>query len=380
MHLDCPHFLQGCSGCALQQEIDPPPLLGEVRQFFKATFECEVAYSSGAIKQWRSRAKLAVRGEKEAPFIGLYRQNTHIAVNIPLCQVQHDKLNQAADLVREWIAQEGILPYHEESQTGCLRYLQMSLQTVENKVQLTLVLQSTLNLKIIENLWKQGQDLLHSIWINYNQSKGNTILGSKWELCFGQEWLLIKLRNKIYSYHPSSFVQANLEQFEVLLQDVHDHILTHKKVVEYYAGSGIIGLSLLDKSAQLMLIESNPQSLLCFEESTKNFSDQDKQKIKYISTKADSAANLIQESQAEVIIIDPPRKGLDPFLMEQICSSTSLEQVIWISCGWSSFKKGATLLKEHGFAISFAKSYLFFPGTNQLEILAIFNPPPKTLA
>ena len=144
-----------------------------------------------------------------------------------------------------------------------------------------------------------------------------------------------------------------------------------KKIVEFYAGVGTIGLSLLPKAKQLILSEFNKVGKRCFEENLKPFSPDLQKKATYHELDARKGASLLVEG--EVVIVDPPRKGIEPALFEKILASPILEELIYISCGWAAFKRESEILLQKGFKLLYAKGYLFFPGTNHIEILAHFS-------
>ena len=84
MNLNCSHFNQGCSGCALSLNLAEPPIFAEARHFFKERLAYELPTAYGALKGWRIRAKLAVRGSAENPLVGLFKEGTHNRQHPPL--------------------------------------------------------------------------------------------------------------------------------------------------------------------------------------------------------------------------------------------------------------------------------------------------------
>lgn len=371
MKLNCIHFIQGCSGCVISEQMEHPPIFDDATLYFKEKLNFDFPIQYGELKGWRARAKLVVRGTASQPIIGLYKGGTHEAIDIPFCQVQYTAINQAASLISEWIKENEIPPYIELTGKGTLRYLQLSVENSTGLVQVVLILNAPLDETVLQALWNKGEGLFHSLWVNYNTVRTNSIWGTEWQKAFGEKWFKVTLQNHDYLLHPAAFMQANPEMYEALLNDLSREILPNKKVVEFYAGVGIIGLSILSKSSQLILSELNRTGKLCFKENLKYFPTEEQQKATYHELDANKGAAFLSEGQ--VVIVDPPRKGIDPSLFEKILSSTTLQQFIYVSCGWTSFKKEAEILIQNGFTLTYAKGYLFFPGTNQIETLAIFT-------
>ena len=106
LKISCPHF-PACSGCARNENLDAFPLVEEMRAFFQEKGIAHVPLHTGSPTHWRCRAKLAVRGSKEAPIIGLFKEGTHDPLDIPLCKVHHPAINRGADLLRQWMRDEG---------------------------------------------------------------------------------------------------------------------------------------------------------------------------------------------------------------------------------------------------------------------------------
>lgn len=348
-----------------------PPIFDEATQFFKNLFDYTLPISKGNLQGWRTRAKLAVRGTWQQPKVGLFKMGTHDTVDIPYCQVHHPAINKVADLVREWIVEERIEPYQENGWSGELRYLQLSVERSTNTVQLVLIVNMAIRKASIEKLVKKTDGLLNSLWINYNSARSNLIWGDKWEQVSGQEWLVENFIDQKYFFHPGAFLQANSSEYEELLKDLNREILPHKKVVEYYAGVGVIGLSVLAQSQELNLSEFNKEGRSCFEENKKRRSTDEQMRCTYHEMDARKGISLLP--LGEVVIVDPPRKGVEAALLEKMITSDTLEQLIYVSCGWPAFKRESQVLQAQGFKLQFAKGYLFFPGTDQLEILAVFN-------
>lgn len=329
----------------------------------------------GIKKGSRTRSKLAVRGTIQKPLIGLFYPGTHEVFEIPCCMLQSDKINQAVHLIKQWITANHIQPYSEAGNTGVIRYIQCILERETSTVQISLVLNTTSKPKefdqAIQNLIQMcPPDFLHSIWLNYNPSVVNVIFSSDWEHCFGKKWIEEKIAGVPVCYLPGSFGQANLSSFEKLIDSIKKTIPSHKRVGEFYAGVGIIGLSVADQSRSVILSESNPDSKICFDEMTKRLPETIKEKVSYRLSKTEKVLDILDE--IDVAIVDPPRKGLDRSFISAITRS-EVETLIYVSCGFPSLMRDLALLKEKGWKIIKAEGYPFFPGTPHIETLTFLE-------
>ncbi len=358
--IHCPHF-PACSGCTLSERVDAPPVLAEMRPFFKerglTTFPIHADTPIG----WRCRAKLAVRGEA---ILGLYQKGTHIALDIPHCQVHHPAINEAANLLRRFIQEEEIASYNEETHQGLLRYVQLAVERATGKVQLTLVLNSR-ETRQWQKLWDAYP--WHSIWLNINSRRDNVIFGKEWELFQGEPFLWEQMCNTAICYHPASFAQANPALFEKLILSLLSQMPPQSRVVEYYAGVGAIGLSIAKECHKVICCEANTQAEHCFALSKEK--SEFKEKLSFVNARAEEQLKLMQE--ADVILVDPPRKGLGKPLLEALKQQKGT--LFYISCGWDAFQRDCDALLSAGWTLQTAEGYVLFPGTDQLELLVRFE-------
>lgn len=318
---------------------------------------------SGNLSNWRIRSKLAVRGSLESPLIGLFKEHSHDIYEIPKCAAHHPSINQAVANIKEWMISCKIPPYSEKGQ-GILRYLQLVVQRKTGLIQASFVITKDNPFKThLQKLL--SHPLWHSIWINHHPSPSNTIFGPHWERFYGPEYLEEEIAGVPASFLPGSFGQANLEMYEKLIASIHDNLLPGDILGEFYAGIGIIGISLAKKFSRIILSEINPESKRCFDHMLPSHSN-----LEYRLGSTDSALSLLNE--VDTAIVDPPRKGLDPQFLKAL-NQSKVKTLVYVSCGFSSFMRDATLLLNAGWKITKAEGYQFFPGTPHLETLCFFN-------
>ncbi|XP_078445324.1 S-adenosyl-L-methionine-dependent methyltransferases superfamily protein [Wolffia australiana] len=444
--LQCEHF-QSCSGCSHEWDLDRPVVLEEAGNFLKDFGVADFTFDGGKLWEWRCRAKLAVRGTSESPYIGLYEEGTHNVVDIPRCRAHHPSINSAVELLRKGISVLNIHPYDEDQGTGELRYVQMTVTTFNTsipaadrykhgKVQVTLVWNSrneespgSEKLKSLSNfLWrnggpKSGVHLIHSVWSNFQTSSGNVIFGNRWRHLVGEEDLWEHIGGVDSCLAPSSFVQANTQAFNSLLRKLQKYVPYGSSVVDLYAGAGAIGLSVAAtrKCSSVKCVEINKESKVSFEKSINRLP---KALDCHVSWhQADASIDSIHWLEgSDVVIVDPPRKGLDialidalkivgnrkgakkvessvqktkeekrPWILKareasvQVEGKTQLEDseswpqtLIYISCGWDSFKRDcASLVADKSWHLDKAHAFNFFPGTQSIEVLAVFKRGPR---
>jgi len=378
MKICCPHF-HSCSGCQLQTHVERPHSFTEVQTFFSKYGINGLHLQTGSAEGWRCRARLAVRGSSRNPQIGLFKEGTHQVEDIPFCKIHHPLINLAVEVVRKWIMQEAVSPYDETTGSGVLRYLQLTVSRNHNLVELVLVVnEANINCfsrESVERLRALDTNLWHSIWLNVNTLRNNLIFSDNWQLLWGERWLKEVFLGKSVCYHPGSFMQANPDMFEKLLMSLATHLPKKGTLIDFYAGVGVIGLSLLDYCSRIKCVEIAPIAESCFDESVKDLTQEDRDRISFHTGTVTSCMTQLLEHW-DTIVVDPPRKGLEREFLDALCTAKDCKRLIYISCGLESFKRDCALLHSSSnspWKLSKAELFLFFPGTEHLEVMAVFD-------
>jgi tRNA/tmRNA/rRNA uracil-C5-methylase (TrmA/RlmC/RlmD family) len=380
---------------------------------------------------------LAVRGSSDNALIGLYQEGTHTVVDIPECKSHHPNINAAIELLREGIKVFDVVPFDEDQGTGDLRYVQMAVTThstnlraperyKNGKVQVSLVWNSRNErshnadkLQALSTyLWRKGGPnskfhLIHSVWANFQTSTNNIIFGNRWRHLLGERDFWEHVGGIDISLDPSSFGQANTRAFDSLLWKLHKYVPGGSSVADLYAGAGVIGLSLATsrKCSSVKCIEVNKEARLSFEKTIQRLPNSLNCSISWHH--ADASVNpLSWIIGSDVVVVDPPRRGLDASLRQMLESVPSIEKrmrsssqssslnakeekrpwilrakelsiqagnkqtseenntlpqrLIYISCGWESFKEDCkSLLSSRAWELEKAHGFNFFPGTDR---------------
>lgn len=338
-------------------DFSTPPIWNEIKEYFGP-----ISLHVGKTEGWRCRAKLAVRGTPSRPVIGIFRPGTHLVEDMGTCSDHHPSIEAAIEWVRRGIAKLQIIPLKEEGASGELRYLQFVVHRPTKKVQLTLVANGEASLprirELADYLWAEHQ--WHSIWSNVQGGVTNTIFGPHWHLEKGEEVLWEELHASDVAFHPACFSQAHLDLFEKVLEEIYLWALPGRKVAEYYAGVGVIGRTLGEKSPIVYLIEENPFAAASFALAETSPS--------YLYHTADAASCLVPVEEASLLVFDPPRKGVAADLLAA-CAAPHLEQILYLSCNFTTLKRDIEKLKAFGWIVEKASAYLLFPHTDHIEVL-----------
>lgn len=329
---------------------------------------------SGAAAGFRLRARLAIRGRLGAPKIGMFQLGTHRVVHIPDCVIHHPLVNRVADVVRRSLVDAGISIYSEATHGGVARYLQVVVERGSQTAQVVIVGNCTTPeplapcLDLVRD--RLGPDL-HSLWFNSNCARTNTILGREFHRWCGPEAVTERFGGAAVHYPPGAFGQNNLEIAERIVEHVHGLVPQGARVAEFYAGVGAIGLTLLPNVEALRMNEMSPPSLRGLELGLAGLDPADRAKVEVIPGAAGDACAAV--AGADLVIVDPPRKGLDSPLLDHLAAQ-SPGRLIYVSCGLESFLADAARLTASGrLRLTGLTAFNLMPFTEHVETVGVFE-------
>jgi 23S rRNA (uracil1939-C5)-methyltransferase len=329
---------------------------------------------SGPTAGFRHRARLAIRGRLSTPKLGLFELGTHRVVHIPNCSVHHPLINHVANVVRRALVDAKVTSYSDAAHLGLARYLQVVVERSSQTAQIVIVANSATPELLAEcaSLIRErvGKDL-HSLWFNANLERANTILGSNFHNWCGPETVVERFGGAAVHYPPGAFGQNNLEIAQLIIEHVRDQIPAGSRVAEFYAGVGAIGLSVLQQVGEIMMNELSPSSLHGLELGLAQLGAAQRAKISLIPGEA--GANRLAASGFQIVIADPPRKGLDPELTGHL-SNHPPERLIYVSCGLESLLRDAAQLTSRGtLRLASLTAFNLMPFTAHVETVARFE-------
>ena len=329
---------------------------------------------SGPISGFRLRARLAIRGRLGSPKIGLFELGTHRVVHIPRCSVQHPLINRVADIVRRALVDTRVTRYSDAAHLGLARYLQVVVERSSQTAQVVLVANGATPEPLAACLdlirARLGAEL-HSLWFNAHCERSNTILGAAFQKWCGPASVVERFGGAAVHYPPGAFGQNNLDIAQRIVELVRDQIPVGARVAEFYAGVGAIGLSVLARVRGIAMNEVSPHSLQGLELGLAGLDAADRAKVSVVPGPAGEAH--LAASGAEVVIADPPRRGLDPGLTQYL-SEHPPERFLYVSCGLESFLQDTVKLTSAGkLRLCALTAFNLLPFTEHVETVARFE-------
>jgi 23S rRNA (uracil1939-C5)-methyltransferase len=370
----CPHR-PPCSGCPRFGEAG---LAAPVRQALDALAVRHglppVPVVAGPPLGFRHRARLAVRGRVDAPRIGLFESGTHRIVTVPRCSVHHPLINEVAAALRRAIITTRTPTYHEAAHAGLLRYLQVVVERSSQSAQVSLVA-NTDQPEVLQPLFAALQSelgpSLHSLWFNANTERGNVITGEHWVHVSGPPAVSETFGGAPVFYPPGAFGQNNLPLAERLIGQLRDNVPAGAKLVEFHAGVGAITLSLLEGVESAVVNELGEASLEGLQQGLMALPEALRARVTVVPGMAAAAAH--HAANADVVVVDPPRKGLETTLATALRDSPP-RRLLYVSCGLDALLRDVALLTgRDGLRLTGLTAYDLMPYTGHVEVLAVFD-------
>ncbi|HUY84044.1 MAG TPA: hypothetical protein VMU86_05685 [Steroidobacteraceae bacterium] len=364
-----------CPGCPRYGE---PGIAAEVRAILDALARSHgvppPSLVSGALAGFRHRARLAIRGRLGSPKIGLFETGTHRVVHIPDCPVHHPLINRVASIVRRALIDAGVTCYSDAAHLGLARYLQVVVERRSQSAQVVLVGNSAMLEPLrapFEAIRAHLGSQLHSLWFNPNQERTNTILGREFLAWCGPPSVVERFGGAEVHYPPGAFGQNNLDIADEIVAYLRAEVPAGARVAEFYAGVGAIGLSLLDRAAELRMNEFAPSSLHGLALGLAALGKSQRAKVSVWPGTAAAAAPAARAM--DVVIADPPRKGLDAGLVASLVAAPP-PRLLYVSCDPRSLAGDAAALGAGGaLRLRSLRAFNLFPFTEHVETVAVFE-------
>jgi tRNA/tmRNA/rRNA uracil-C5-methylase (TrmA/RlmC/RlmD family) len=367
----CPHR-PPCSACPRYGEPGIAPEAKRALDELAHTHGLpDVEILSGGNSGFRLRARLAIRGRLGSPKLGLFELGTHRVVHIPNCRVQHPLINRVANVVRRALVEARVTSYSDKARSGVARYLQVVVERASQSAQVVMVGHSATAEPLSECFAlireRLGGDL-HSLWFNSNMEHTNTIMGPVFANISGPPTVIESFGGAPIHYPPGAFGQSNLEIAQRIIEHVRERIPEDAQVAEFYAGVGAIGLSVLPRVREIRFNEASPQSLQGLAFGIEGLEPTERRKV---SVFAGPAASMLRTaSGAQVIIVDPPRKGLDGELKGYL-SAQPPARLLYVSCGLGSLLADVAELTAAGtMRLAELTAFNLMPFTDHMETVA----------
>lgn len=375
----CPAFPR-CGGCTCQHMTYEATLSAKRRQV-KDCFErigglaVEPPPVLGMDDPWRYRNKtsLPVGGSLSAPFTGFYAPRSHDIVPIQDCPVAKEPAGLAAAALREWMAAFHVPAYSESVHQGLVRHLMVRVSRAGEAMAVIAVNGRAL---------PHEEELIHgmravpglvSLILNINPARTNVILGKECRTLWGRDTLEDTLCGLSFELSPLAFFQVNPGQTEKLYETAvaFAGLTGRETVADVYCGAGTISLLLAKRAKKVLGIELAAPAV---ENARQNARRNGVSNAEFFSGAAEELLpRLVGEGlRPDVIVLDPPRKGAEPEVLEAIAAAGP-QRVVYVSCNPATLARDAGLLARSGYVVSACQPVDMFCWTSGVETVVLLS-------
>ena len=323
--------------------------------------------------RYRNKAQVPVRLVNGQLETGFFRKNSHDLLPIEDFYIQDPVIDQVILFTRDLLRRFDLKPYDEQEKTGLIRNLVVRRGHYSGEIMVILV---TTRPKIfrVEQLMEhltEAFPAIKSIMQNINDQPGNAIFGKEWRTLYGQDYITDQMLGNDFQIAAPAFYQVNTEMAEKLYQTAIDfsELTADDVVIDAYSGIGTIGLSVAKHVKEVYGVEVIPEAV---ENSRKNAEINGIANASYVCAPAEEAIqNWLKEGiQADVILVDPPRKGLtESFIKASI--SMEPKKITYISCNVATMARDIKLYQELGYELKKVQPVDLFPQTHHVECVAL---------
>ncbi len=372
---DCSAFSR-CGGCAFRHISYESELKAkELRAYETVKRIGEVDLKpqpimSDSYMRYRNKAQYPVSSEGR---VGFFATHSHRIIPCGDCLLQPEIFTKIADTAENWIKNYSIDIYNEETHTGLLRHIYIRQGVVTEEIMVTLVLNGSdlpFAEELVSALKNVTGDRLKSVQININTENTNVILGESCITIYGSDYITDILCGVKIRLSPLSFYQVNHKMAEKLYEKVAEYgDVQDKTVLDLYCGAGAIGLSLANKAKKVTGVEIIPEAIADAEFNAENNGIKN---AEFYCLDATEFAEK-QSLKPDVVVVDPPRKGLTQDLISTITEIFTPERVVYVSCDVGTLARDIKLFEGKGYKLKEYTPVDLFPRTSHCETVALLS-------
>ena len=332
---------------------------------------------------YRNKAQFPFGTDKEGnPITGFYAGRTHDIIANTDCALGVEKNKEILEIILQYMRENKIKSYDEKTGKGLIRHALIRYGFKTKEIMVCLVINGKKLPKAERLIEKLIQiEGMTSITISPNTRRDNVIMGDSYEILWGQGYITDYIGNVKYQISPLSFYQVNPVQTEKLygLALEYADLKGDETVWDLYCGIGTISLFLAQKAKQVYGVEIVPQAIDDAKENAKiNAIDN----AEFFVGKAEEVlpeyyAEYEREhngetAHADVIVVDPPRKGCDETLLETIVKMQP-EKVVYVSCDSATLARDLKYLCANGYEIRMCRGVDQFPQSVHVETVVLLS-------
>ena len=365
-----------CGGCDcrhMRYEEELRFKLGKVndalRRIGRQSVMASEIVGSEKIASYRNKGILAVGSIGGQAVSGFYRERSHQIITVGRCAIQDELTHRAAAALTGFMNQNGIAAYDEQAGTGIVRHVfcRRAWQTEDRLLCIVSRKGFGDRTNALADALRAACPELTGIVLNINKNEGNTVLAGDFYTLWGKGYIRDRLCGLFFDIAPQAFFQVNPPQAERLYGKALEYadLTADSLAFDLYCGAGTISLCLAREAGQVIGAEIVPEAI---ENAKANAALNGVQNAEFLCADAGEAARTLSERglRPAVIVVDPPRKGMQEEALEAV-ASMSPQRIVYVSCEPSTLARDILRFNGYGYTLTAAEAYDLFPRTKHVE-------------
>lgn len=380
----CPHF-GACGGCdtwhmsydeELRFKLDL--VNSALEHIGRQSIRAEEIIGASDVTRYRNKGIFAVADVNGVPCAGFYRERSHELIPVDDCLIQNELSIRAAHAVIAFMREHGIAAYNEANGKGTVRHIfcRAAVNTTDTVLCIVAARGFGALTEVLVNALRHSVPELTGIVLNINKTAGNTVLAGDFYTLWGRAGIVDTLCGNSFSIAPQAFYQVNPPQAERLYNRAIEYAAPTRtsQVLDLYCGAGTISLCLARVAGHVIGAEIVPEAI---ENATNNAEVNGVENVEFICADAGKAAEAIAARglTPEVIVVDPPRKGMDERAIAA-CASMQPSRIVYVSCNPSTLARDILRFNAHGYDLISATAVDMFPRTCHVECASLLQRTP----
>ena len=376
---DCPFFGK-CGGCDCRHMSYDEELRFKLERVNAAlerigrqTVKAKEIVGSKEIERYRNKGIFAVAEVNGAPQSGFFRERSHELIGVDRCLLQNELAERAAKAVTAFMSKNAFPAYDEKSGGGTVRHVfcRRAHRTSDAVVCIVSAKGFGDKTPFLVDALREACPELSGIVLNVNKTRGNTVLAGEFHTLWGKAEIVDELCGSKFSIAPQAFFQINPPQAERLYERAVRYAGSGELAFDLYCGAGTISLCLARHFRRVIGAEIVPEAI---ENARANAAAIGVENTEFLCADAGEAAQKLaaRDLRPDVIVVDPPRKGMSEEAVRAVCSMGP-QRVVYVSCDPATLARDILRFTELGYTLREATAVDMFPRTCHVETAALLS-------
>ena len=378
---DCPYFPR-CGGCALrhmdyEQELalKQAHVQSCLTRIGGQTISALPITGAAQTDGYRNKVQFPVQEQDGRPVAGFFSGKTHRVIPVRHCRIQPDCADAIRGAVLAWMEQYHIRAYDEQTHTGYIRHIYIRFGAESGQILVCIVAncaQLPKKKQLVAALLA-AEPGITTIVFSPHTKKGNTVLGTEFHPRYGDGTITDTLCGLQFRLSAPAFYQVNHAQAERLYEKAVQlaGLTGNETVLDLYCGTGTITLCLARHAKKAIGVEIVPQAI---EDAKFNAAQNGMENAEFFCMDAGQAAKMLADrrTRPDVIVVDPPRKGVSADVIEVI-GTMAPQRVVYVSCDPATLARDLKLLTAAGYTLQTAEAFDLFPRCAHVETVCLLS-------